>query len=80
MARYFLRSFVLATWVYSSLLWAYILIRIIVNGVDVHWPFVDSIQRISISAVGAIAFGLSFLSMFVYLGLWGMPRWNNKMP
>ncbi len=53
------------------LLWLYIVIRIAVNGVDVHWPFVDSIQSISISDVGAFAFGLSFLSMFLYLAVWG---------
>lgn len=80
MTRHFLRSLVLSTWVYSTLFWLYILVRIIVNGVDVHWPFVDSIQFISISAIGAFAFGLSFLSMFLYLALWGKSGWNNKTP
>ena len=78
MPRYFFRSLVLTTWIYSTLLWLYILVRIIVSGVDVHYPFVDSIQFISISATGVFAFGLSFLSMFLYLAIWGKSGWNNK--
>jgi hypothetical protein len=67
----FLRSLVLSTWVFSMLLWLYIVARIIVNGVDVHTPFVDSVPSVSFSALGAFAFGLSFLTMFFYLWIWG---------
>ena len=45
--------------------------RIVVDNVDVHWPFVDSVPAISISAMGAFAFALFSLSTFLYLGLWG---------
>jgi hypothetical protein len=67
----FLRSLVLTTWVFGMLLWLYIVARIIVNGVDVHTPFVDSVPAVSFSALGVFAFGLSFFSMFVYLWIWG---------
>lgn len=66
----FLRSLVLTTALGSLLVWLYIVARIVVNGVDVHWPFVDSVPSISISAMGAFAFGLFCLSTFVYLWLW----------
>src|SRR6058998_2415218 len=66
----FFRSLVLTTWVFSVLLWLYIVARIIVNQVDVHMPFVDSVPSLSFSAMGAFAFGLSFLSMFIYLWPW----------
>jgi hypothetical protein len=71
MGHQFFRSFVLTTGIFSLLLWLYIVVRIVVSGVDVHWPFVDSVPAISISAMGAFAFGLSFLCTFVYLALWG---------
>jgi hypothetical protein len=70
-ASRFLRALVFTTWVYSTLLWLYIVVRVVVSGVDVHWPFYDSIQGISISVVGTIAFGLSAVAMFVYLWIWG---------
>src|SRR5213594_4329594 len=74
----FFRSLVLTTWVFSVLLWLYIVARIIVNQVDVHMPFVDSVPSLSFSAMGAFAFGLSFLSMFIYLWLWG--RFDRRSP
>ncbi len=74
----FLRSLVLTVWVFSLLLWLYIVVRIIVNGVDVHSPFVDSIPGMSFSATAAFSFVLSFLSMFTYLWLWG--RFDRMRP
>jgi hypothetical protein len=71
MAYRFLRALVFTTWVYSTLLWLYIVVRVVVSGVDVHWPFFDSIPGISISLVGALAFCLSFVAIFVYLWIWG---------
>ncbi|TLZ56996.1 MAG: hypothetical protein E6K17_03445 [Methanobacteriota archaeon] len=74
----FFRSLVLTTWFFSVLLWLYVIARIIVNQVDVHMPFVDSVPSVSFSAMGAIAFGLSFTSMFIYLWLWG--RFDRRSP
>ena len=65
----------MTVWVASFLVWLYIVLRVVFNGVDVHWPFVDSIPSISISAVGAFSFGVFVVSMFVYLWLWG--RFNG---
>ncbi len=67
----FLRALTLTAWVGSLLVWLYIVARVVVNVVDVHWPFVDSVPAISISAMGAFAFGLFCVSMFLYLWLWG---------
>ncbi len=76
----FLRSLVLTTFLFSFLLWLYVVLRIVVNGVDVHWPFVDSVPSISVSAVGAFSFGLSFLTLFVYLWLWGRSPRGGAIP
>ena len=74
----FVRSLVLTSWVFSMILWSYTVARIIFNQVDVHQPFVDSVPSISFSAVGAFAFGMGFLSMFIYLWLWG--RLDRRSP
>ncbi len=67
----FLHALVVTAWVASLLVWLYIVLRVVFNGVDVHWPFVDSIPSISISAVGALSFSVFVASTFVYLWLWG---------
>ncbi len=72
----FLRAFVLTAWVASFLVWLYIVVRVVLNGVDVHWPFVDSIPSVSISAVGAFTFLVFVLSMFLYLWLWHRFDWG----
>jgi hypothetical protein len=77
MTTRFLRALVFCTWIYSFILWLYIVARIIISGVDVHWPFVDSIQSISISEMGIITFGLSFLSMAIYFTYWGKLPWTK---
>ncbi len=66
----FLRSLVLTLILGSLLTWLYIVVRIVVNRVDVHWPFVDSVPSISVSAMGAFSFSLFCLSTFLYLWLW----------
>ncbi|MDW5563448.1 MAG: hypothetical protein SA339_09500 [Methanomassiliicoccus sp.] len=71
-ARFF-KALVGATWLFSMLMWSYIVLRIVINGVDVHYPFIDSIPAYSIELVGAASFGLAFLSMLTYLTLWGSP-------
>jgi hypothetical protein len=78
MAFQFFRSLILTTAVFSMLLWLYIVVRIVISGVDVHYPFVDSIPAISISAMGVFAFGLSFLCTFIYLAIWG--GFGHRMP
>jgi hypothetical protein len=76
----FLRALVLTTWVFSSLLWLYIVVRVVINGVDPPAPFLGSVPSLSFSALGAFAFGLSFLSMFLYLWLWGRFRGMPTFP
>jgi len=76
----FFRALVLTTAVFSFLLWVYIVLRIFISRVDVHWPFFDSVPGLSISAVGTFAFGLSFLCTFVYLWLWGRFAWGPAFP
>ena len=79
-ASRFFRALVLTTGVFSFLLWLYIVLRVLISGVDVHWPFVDSVPGLSISAMGAFSFGLSFLCMFLYLWLWGRFAWGPAVP
>lgn len=49
-----------------------------VNGADVNWPFVDRVPFISIPALGAFAFGLFCVRLFVHLWLWG--RVDRRTP
>lgn len=77
MTSRFFRALVFSTWLYSLILWLYIVARIVVNGVDVHWPFVDSIQSISISEMGIAMFLLSFICMVIYFWLWGKLPWQR---
>ena len=67
----FFRSLVLTTGVFSFLLWLYIVMRIVFNHVNVMTPFVNRVPSISFWVLGAISFAVSFLSMFLYLWLWG---------
>jgi len=45
--------------------------RILLNGVDVNKPFVAAVPSISFFELGAFTFAVSFVSMFLYLWLWG---------
>ena len=76
----FLRALILTAWVSSFLLWLYIVLRVVVNGVDVHYPFLDSVRSISISAMGVFSFFVFFVSMFLYLWLWGPFRGMPSFP
>jgi hypothetical protein len=62
------------------MLWLYIVARVLISGADVHWPFVDSIQSISISEMGIASFLLSFISMVIYFTLWGKLPWTKTPP
>jgi hypothetical protein len=70
-----LRALVFSTWLYSLMLWLYIVARVVISGVDVHYPFLDSIPSISISALGAASFLASFISMAIYFTFWGRLPW-----
>ena len=72
------RSLVLTTCVFSFLAWLYVATRIIVNGIDPPDPFLNSVPGVSFSAVGIFAFGVGFISMFLYLWLWG--RFGRPAP
>lgn len=67
----FLRALVLTTAIFSFLAWLYIVLRVVINGIDPPMSFLNSFPSISFSDVGAFTFGLSALSTFVYLWLWG---------
>ena len=69
----FTRALMWATSVYSLLLWAYIVLRIVFSRIDVHDPFIDGIP-ISFWVLGLIAFVVSFSSTVIYLSLWGFSK------
>ncbi len=67
----FIRALVLTIGLFSLLLWLYVAGRLIFAGVDVHYPFIDSVPGISIAMVGVGSFILSFVCILAYLTLWG---------
>lgn len=67
----FLRALVLTTALFSFAAWIYVVLRVVVNNIDPPRPFLNGVPSVSFLAVGAFAFGLSALSTFVYLWLWG---------
>jgi hypothetical protein len=78
MASRFLKALFFSTWLYSLMLWLYIVARVVISGVDVHYPFVDSIQSISISEMGAASFLLSFVCLVIYMTFWGKLPWLRE--
>ena len=75
MRHQFLRALTLTIAIFSSLLWLYVAGSAIFAGVDVHYPFLDSVPGISISAVGVASFVLAFAATLIYLTFWG---WKGK--
>ncbi len=75
----FFRALIGTTWLFSSLLWLYIMLRIVFDGVDVHYPFIDRFPSISITMVGVGTFGLAFICMLTYLTLWGNPFARRRL-
>jgi hypothetical protein len=71
----FLRALVLTTGVYSLLLWLYVVGRLVFAGVDITYPFLDSVPGISIALVGVVSFVVSFLCALLYLTIWG---WRGR--
>ncbi len=80
MASRFLRALFFCTWLYSLMLWLYIVARVVISGVDVHYPFVDSIPSISISEMGVASFLLSFVCLVIYMTFWGKLPWTRDGP
>lgn len=76
----FFRALVLTVAAFSFLLWLHTTLRVIVNGVDPPEPFVPGLRSVSFLAVGVLSFGVSFLSTFVYLWLWGRFRGMPAVP
>ena len=72
-----LRALVLTVRAVSFLVWLYIVARIIVEEVNLLTHFLSTVPSHSVAPAGAYTFGLSALSMFVYLWLWG---WPNRRP
>ena len=67
------RALLLTTWLYSLLLWLYIVVRITVDRVDLLDPFIDAVPSLSFLRLGLISFVLSFICLFIYLAIWGVP-------
>jgi hypothetical protein len=70
----FFRALVLTTGVFSFLLWLYTTLRVLVNGINPPEPFFPGVRSVSFLTVGVLSFGVSFMSMLVYLWLWGRFR------
>ena len=66
----FLRALVLATAIFSFLLWLYVVLRIVFNHVSPISPFIGHIPSLPFWIVGAWAFALSFVCTFLYLWIW----------
>jgi hypothetical protein len=64
-----IKAILLTTWLYSLLLWFYIVLRIIVGRVDPNNLFINSVPYLTFAILGMISFSLSFISLFVYLVL-----------
>ena len=66
-----LKALLLTTWLYSLLLWFYIVLRITINRVGLYNLFINSVPYLTFFTLGIISFSLSFLSLFAYLTLFG---------
>jgi hypothetical protein len=66
-----IRAIVLSTWLYSLLLWLYVVVRITVNRVYMYNRFISSVPFFTFFSVGIISFALSFICLVVYLTMWG---------
>jgi hypothetical protein len=68
-----IKAFLLTTWLYSLLLWLYIVARITTKGDLLFDRFIESIPYLTFYTLGMISFALSFISLFIYLAVWGIP-------
>ncbi|MGD0805810.1 MAG: hypothetical protein ABSA11_17245 [Candidatus Bathyarchaeia archaeon] len=67
------KALLLTTWLYSLLLWFYIVVRITVDGVSLNSLFIDGVPHLTFFTLGMISFTLSFICLFAYLILNGLP-------
>jgi hypothetical protein len=72
------KALFLTTWIYSTLLWLYIVVRITINKVDPKTLFIDAVPFLSFYILGIIAFVISFLSLFAYLAQYDGPKETIK--
>ena len=63
------KALLFTTWLYSLLLWFYIVLRITISRVSLNSLFIDSVPYLSFYILGMISFSLSFISLFAYLAL-----------
>ncbi|HYM40382.1 MAG TPA: hypothetical protein VEY12_09645 [Thermoplasmata archaeon] len=75
-----LRAAVLTTWAASLMAWIYVVLRIVLNGINPPDPFLPGVRGLSFVGAGAISFGLFCVSMFLYLWLWGRFGGTPPMP
>jgi hypothetical protein len=69
----FLRALLLTVWLYSLLLWLYIVMRVLGEDVLLFMSFIDFIPWLLFWQLGAMSFLLSAACMLTYLFLWGFP-------
>lgn len=74
----FTKAFLLTTWLYSLLLWFYIVMRITINRVHLFNPFIEGIPYLTFFSLGMISFALSFFCLLEYLATWSLPGEGNK--
>ena len=72
------RAVVLSTWLYSLLLWLYIVARIIISRVSVYSRFLDPVPFFTFITLGIISFAVSFICLIVYLAIWGFTENNTS--
>jgi hypothetical protein len=68
-----IKAVLLTTWLYSLLLWFYIVLRITISGVNLYHLFIDGVPYLTFYTLGMISFSLSFISLFAYLVLYSVP-------
>ena len=68
----FAKALILSVWLYSLLLWFYIVLRIVFRNVIMTNPFIGSFPFFSFYSLGVFSFALSFVSLLIYLTMWGI--------
>jgi hypothetical protein len=68
------KALVFSVWLYSLLLWFYIVLRILVNRVPLFNSFIQGLPFFSFFNLGILSFVTSFVALVVYLTLWGSEK------
>jgi hypothetical protein len=69
-----IKALLLTTWLYSLLLWFYIVVRITIDKVELNSRFINFVPYLTFFTLGMISFSLSFISLFTYLTLYHLPE------